>query len=337
MPPNPKLIKADVAAEYARKFPKAATQTLARMAYRDNPSLWKNLDSCRHVFRYLRGALGEKKRGYAAKRGLTRKIEVPGDPFGRIPVPIVDTWHTVSFRGPMNALVLCDLHIPYHNARFIDTAIKQGKQYGCDFILLNGDVMDCYAASRWQTDPRKRNFRRERDKTHEFLAYVRGQFPRARIVYKMGNHEERYESYMMCKAPELLDMPEFDFSRLLHFEELGIECVRDRMPIKLGKLHVVHGHEYTFAISNPVNPARGMFLRGKVNALCGHFHRSSSHSEKSMDDKVVTCWSVGAGCQMHPDYMPLNSWNLGMARVEVSCNGAFRVNNLRYVDGEMYE
>jgi hypothetical protein len=40
---------------------------------------------------------------------------------------------------------------------------------------------------------------------------------------------------------------------------------------------------------------------------------------------------------MHPDYMPLNSWNLGVARVEVSCNGAFRVNNLRYVDGEMYE
>lgn len=332
-----KLVKADVVSQYIKRFPKAATQTLARIAYKENPSLWVTLDACRHSFRYVRGADGSINRVKAAVRGLTRMQQAPGDPFGRIPVPITDGWHAVPFRGPMNALVLCDLHIPYHNAKFIDTAVKQGKHYGCDFILLNGDIMDCYAASHWQTDPRERNFKRERDKTREFLHYLRGQFPKARIVYKLGNHEERYESYMMCKAPEMLGMPEFDFAKLLHFEELGIECVRDKMPIRLGKLNVIHGHEYRFAIQNPVNPARGLFMRGKVNALCGHFHRSSSHSEKSMEDKVVTCWSVGAGCGMHPDYMPLNSWNLGMARTEVDCAGAFRVNNLRYVDGEMYE
>lgn len=332
-----KLVKADVVAQYIRRFPKAPTQTLARIAYRENSALWPNLDACRHSFRYVRGANGERDIHKTAHRNVLREKQESGNPFGRIPAPISDGWHAVPFRGPMNALILCDLHIPYHNAKFIDTAIKQGKHYGCDFILLNGDIMDCYATSRWQTDPRKRNFKRERDKTVEFMHYMRGQFPKARIVYKLGNHEERYESYMMCKAPELLDMPEFSFDKLLGFEDLGIECVRDKMPIRLGKLNVIHGHEYRFAIQNPVNPARGLFLRGKVNALTSHFHRSSSHSEKSMEDKVVTCWSVGAGCQMHPDYMPLNSWNLGMARVEVDCPGAFRVNNLRYVDGEMYE
>ena len=332
-----KLVKADVAAAYIKKFPKAATRTLASIAYKENPSLWPNLDACRHSFRYIRGANGVGDRPRTAVRGLDRAPQQSGDPFGRIPAPIADGWHAVPFRGPLNALVLCDLHVPYHNAKFIEAAIGQGKHYGCDFIMLNGDIMDCYAISRWETDPRKRKFMRERDKTKEFMQYLRAQFPKSRIVYKLGNHEERYESYMMCKAPEMLGMPEFDFSRLLDFENLGVECVRDKMPIRLGKLNVLHGHEYRFAIQNPVNPARGLYMRGKVNALCGHFHRSSSHSEKSMEDKVVTCWSVGAGCQMHPEYMPLNSWNLGMARVEVDCAGAFRVNNLRYVDGEMYE
>ena len=334
---NKPLIKADVAAALVRKFPKAATMTLARMAFKKWPSLWVNLEACRHSFRYLRGANGTRHRPRATKRGLAREPQKPGDPFGRIPEPVEDNWRAVTFDGKLNALILNDLHIPYHDAKFIDAAIKCGRHHSCDFVLLNGDIMDCYATSHWQTDPRKRDFRSERDKTHEFLAYVRQQFPKARIVYKLGNHEERYESYMMLKAPEMLDMPEFDFSNLLHFEELGIECVRDKMPISLGKLHVIHGHEYRFAIQNPVNPARGLFMRGKVNALCGHFHRSSSHSEKSMDEKVVTCWSVGAGCGMHPDYMPLNSWNLGFARVEVSAAGAFRVNNLRFVDGEVYE
>jgi predicted phosphodiesterase len=307
------------------------------MAFKKWPELWVNLEACRHSFRYLRGANGTMHRPRATKRGLAREQQKPGDPFGRIPEPIEDNWRAIRFDDKMNALVLNDLHIPYHDAKFIAAAIKCGRHHACDFVLLNGDIMDCYATSHWQTDPRKRDFRSERDKTHEFLAYVRQQFPKARIVYKLGNHEERYESYMMLKAPEMLDMPEFDFSNLLHFEELGVECVRDKMPISLGKLHVIHGHEYRFAIQNPVNPARGLFMRGKVNALCGHFHRSSSHSEKSMDEKVVTCWSVGAGCGMHPDYMPLNSWNLGFARVEVSAAGAFRVNNLRFVDGEVYE
>jgi len=334
---NKPLIKADVAAALVRKFPKAATRTLACMAFKKWPALWPSFDACRHSFRYLRGANGSKDRRQVAKRGLGREPQKSGDPFGRIPEPVEDNWRAVTFDGKLNTLILNDLHIPYHDAKFIDAAIKCGRHHACDFVLLNGDIMDCYATSHWQTDPRKRDFRSERDKTHEFLAYVRQQFPKARIVYKLGNHEERYESYMMLKAPEMLDMPEFDFSNLLHFEELGVECVRDKMPISLGKLHVIHGHEYRFAIQNPVNPARGLFMRGKVNALCGHFHRSSSHSEKSMDEKVVTCWSVGAGCGMHPDYMPLNSWNLGFARVEVSAAGAFRVNNLRFVDGEVYE
>jgi predicted phosphodiesterase len=337
MSTSQKLFKVDVAAGYLARFPDAASKTLARKAYTENGAVWPNLEACRKTFQYLRGTSGEKNRKSLSINDFVRPTHVSGDAFGRIPKPIVSGWHTVNFRGPMNALVLNDIHVPYHNARFIETAIKEGKEKAIDFLLLNGDIIDCYSISRWETDPRKRKFKQELDKTVELLRFLRSNFPKARMVYKLGNHEERYESYMMCKAPELLDIPRFELESMLEFENLGIECVREKMPIKLGKLHVIHGHEYRFAISNPVNPARGTYLRGKVNALCGHFHRSSSHSEKAMDEKVVTCWSVGCGCDMHPDYMPLNSWNLGFARVEIDAAGAFCVNNLRVVDGKVYE
>lgn len=332
-----KLVKADVAAEYATRFPKASTKTLARIAYRDNPSLWPSLESCRSAFRYIRGATGDKSRGLLRSRGTERELQKTGDPFGKIPKPITNAWHSFNIHGPVNALILGDIHVPYHDVKFIEVAVAHGKKYGSDLILLNGDIMDCYATSRWETDPRQRNFPRERDKTVELLKFIRQEFPKARIVYKLGNHEERYERYMMLKAPELLDMPEFSFDKLLGLASIGIECVRDKRPIMLGKLAVLHGHEYRFAIQNPVGPARGLYMRANVNALCNHFHRSNSYTKKSLDDKVITCWSVGCGCDLHPEYLPLNDWNLGFARVEIDKAGAFRVDNPRCVDGKAYE
>jgi len=168
------------------------------------------------------------------------------------------------------------------------------------------------------------------------LATLREGFPKARLVYKLGNHEERYERYMSVKAPELLGVAEFETQHLLGFANLGVGLVRDKRPIRLGKLNVVHGHEYSFPIANPVNPARGYFLRAKTHCLGGHLHQSSQHSEKNLEGKVVSTWSTGCLCDLHPDYRPLNNWNHGFAFVEIDKAGAFHVENLKLIDGEIY-
>ena len=141
---------------------------------------------------------------------------------------------------------------------------------------------------------------------------------------------------MMAKAPELLDVPDFQLPSLLRFEDVGVEEVRDKRPIKLGKLSVIHGHEYSFAISNPVNPARGLFLRARVNAVMSHLHQSSNHSESDMDGDITTCWSTGCLCGLHPLYRPLNKWNHGFCFADIGADGAFEMWNPRIIDGRVY-
>ena len=156
------------------------------------------------------------------------------------------------------------------------------------------------------------------------------------MIYKIGNHEERYIRYMKVKAPELLGIPDFDFENVFKLDNYGIELIADKRPIKLNKLFILHGHEYVYSISNPVNPARGLYLRTKENTICGHFHQSSSHSENNIEDEFTTTWSVGHLSEAHPQYMPLNKWNEGFAIIETTGNKLFQVHNYKIIDKEIY-
>lgn len=330
-----------VVTEYLGKFPEAATHTLAKKAYAENPSLWPNVEACRTAFRKARGQHGCDSRNRKADKshytesGESRRQQ----PFPILPEGITHLadWQAVSLDTPAGHwAILSDIHAPYHDTTAIRVAIAEAKRLRVTGLLLNGDILDCFAVSRWEKDPRKRNFAAELKVASELFSFLRHTFPRARIVWKFGNHEERYDSYMQTKAPELLDIAEFDLPALAGATDHGIEIVRDKRPIKLGKLWVLHGHEYRFAIQNPVNPARGLFLRSQVSALCGHFHQSSSHSEKNLAEHVTTCWSTGCLCDLHPDYMPLNKHNHGATIVELGKDGSFAVENFRIIDGRKW-
>lgn len=250
------------------------------------------------------------------------KVELPG-------------WDLVRI-GQCRALILQDIHIPYHNPEAVNAAIGYGKDQDADLILLNGDIADFYAISQWEKDPRERNFGAELEATREFLAALRAEFPLARIIFKKGNHEERLDGYLIRKAPELFGITQFSMRNMLGLDALGIEVVEDKRPIAIGDLNVLHGHEYTFSIQNPVNPARGLFLRAGCYGMCGHFHQSSYHTEKNVQQQVVACWSNGCLCDLHPRYRPINKWMHGFAFVEVDGSGKFYVHHKVIRNGTIY-
>lgn len=330
--------KQSACAELLSKFPTAATLTLARMAHKQNPTMFTGVEDARSSIRYLRGANGSKDRKHCSVKGFERSARQPGDPFAALPdgVAHFNDWETVNIGGPCRVLQLSDIHIPYHEKAPLLAALKYGRDRKPDIVFLNGDALDFFACSFWEKDPRQRDLGGEIKTGREFLSTLRAAFPKARILFKEGNHEERWTRYLSVKAPELLGIEDFELPTVMHFAKHGIEHIGERRPVRFGKLNTIHGHEYRFNISNPVNPARGFFLRAKVHVIGSHLHQTSQHSEKNLDGNVVSTWSTGCLCNLHPDYSPLNNWNHGFAFYEIDKAGAFNVDNLKIIDGRVY-
>jgi len=229
--------------------------------------------------------------------------------------------------------VLGDVHLPMHDKATIEAGVKEAKQKAASVILLNGDIMDMFNITPFFRPPSDDRFVDEVESGKAFLAYLRGQFPRARIVYREGNHEFRLKRYIGEKAPELYDLPCLSLPALLEFDKYGIEWVADKRKVYLGKLITLHGHE--FRKGEGINPARLAFLRATASVMVGHHHRTSEHHQRALDERHHAVWSVGCACYLHPDYDPYGQSNHGFAMVEVASDGWFSVQNRRVLNGRV--
>jgi hypothetical protein len=235
------------------------------------------------------------------------------------------------------ALVLGDIHLPYHNTPALTASLREGQRKESGIILLNGDTLDFHRLSRFQKDPRARSAKAEIAAANQLLDCIDDLFPHARKIWKDGNHDERYDHYLAAHAEEIFDLVKEHASlpKLLELESRGWEYVSEKRPIMLGKLPVIHGHEYPTAMLGPVNAARGLFLRAKGIALTNHYHQTSEHSEPTIKDDLITCWSLGCLCDLHPMYARFNKWNHGAATIELARGGDFRVHNFRIRAGKL--
>lgn len=307
-----------------RECPDAPNQTLARRLYEENKSRFSNVDAARSAIRRVRGNYGNKERQYATQERRNGKAGWKPE----CPPSSAEPWEPVRIDGPCRALILSDTHIPYHSKEALDAAVKHGKKLKPDVVVINGDYMDFHTVSFWMKDPKKRDIVYECQIGDHGLSWLRGQFPKARFIYKLGNHEERLTKYIWQKCPELYGLEGLELHNVLHFEDYSIERVNDN-PILCGKLPILHGHEAGKGISAPVNPARGLFLKTLHSCLEGHYHRTSTHCEPDMFKSETTTWSQGCLCDMSPEYARVNKWNLGFAYVEVDKDGEYNVHNYR--------
>lgn len=251
-----------------------------------------------------------------------------------LPDSVSADWPIFSVTRPGVWLALMDLHLPYHDRATIELAVREAKDRGAVGVLLNGDVLDSHEISRHDKDPRAPRYVQEVEYARQFFAWLRAQLPKADLVYKAGNHEDRLESYIIRHAPALFGVEGVSLPSFLHLPDVGCEWVSDKRIVTVGKLHVVHGHEYPGGAASPVNPARGLYLKAKYVSMMGHHHRTSEHNDRDIRGKLETAWSVGCACHLHPRYMPLNQWNHGYALVGLASDGQFQVTNRRVVNGK---
>jgi predicted phosphodiesterase len=323
----------NTAKEYRLKYGMdMPTLTLAKLIYKENKDLFTCVDDARTTLRYNEGKLGDYSRKHAKDKSLYINEERPKNPW-KLPQSEETIYEPFIIKAKKLA-VLSDIHIPYHSVTALSAALDFIQAEKPDAILLNGDTIDFYGLSRFMKDPRKRSVAHELQATRDFLD-VLSQFG-AKIYFKIGNHEERYEHYLMRVAPELLGVREFELKHLLELDARGIDLIGDKRIMKANDLNIVHGHEFGQSIFSPVNIARGLFLRGKVTAMQGHNHAVSEHTESNMNGEITTTWSLGCLCELNPAYLPINKWAHGMAIVDLSENGKdFHVRNYRIHKGKI--
>lgn len=326
---------ADVARQYRIKNPDMPTLKLARILYNEQSRLFNGVEHARTILRSIEGKTGDKNRKGFANRSLYKDEHRPFNPY-KLPDSEETVFEPFVLKGHKRILVLNDIHIPYHSVEAVTAVITFCKRKKIDAIVLNGDIIDAHQLSRFEKDPRKKDFAQELGILAEFIRVLKRVF-KCRIYYKLGNHEERYEHYLFMKAGELVGVEEFEIENILR-RRVGddVDIIKGKRIIKANALNIIHGHEFGSGFFSPVNVARGLALRAKTSAMQGHNHQVSENTEVNLNEEIQTTWSIGCLCELHPKYLPINKWAHGFAIVELDEDGkSFHVRNFRIYKGKV--
>jgi predicted phosphodiesterase len=295
--------------ELLTRNPTIPHNTAAKLLHEAYPALFTTKERARSIVRATTGNNGREHRKYNANaRGDLYRQPFTGE---ALPIP-TPFWDSTPFVfDTESCLIIADLHIPFHEPDAIEQSVKYGKKAGVKDVLILGDAFDHYQESDFCRVPNVSTLKQELKDGRQFLVWLRKKFPKARIVFKEGNHEERFAIKVHKVMPELEDLLDNFTYEKFGFDELGIELVKDRRRIDMGYLTALHGHELGRGTSNLVSPARTLQLRGKECGIVAHWHQATKHRVKTLRQNQIGTWSVGCLCNLTPHYRPVNDWSLG--------------------------
>lgn len=320
-----------IARQYRDKHPNMPSHKLARILYKKENAYFTSVENARDIIRYIEG-----KKGVKAKKanGVKEYIIDSARPINPYNLPPSDETRFEPFHlKAKKVAVFNDIHAPYHNISALSQAIEYSKNDKVDACLINGDLFDFHHLSRFLKDPRKKNFAEELNIGSEIVRIIQDKL-KCPVYFKYGNHDERYEHYLWQKLGELTGVEDFELHNILKKRVPELTIINEKRIVKFGDLNCVHGHEFGGSVFSPVNIARGFYLRAKASTIGGHHHRSSEHTEQDINGKIVTTWSVGCLSELHPAYLPINSWNHGFAIIETD-GMDFHVRNYRIYKGRV--
>lgn len=338
------MIKSDIAKSFRDKYGMdVPTKKLARMMYEAHPLLFTDVENARAILRYIEGKTGKFDKSYVKQSKYFMDSPRPYNPYS-LPPSEEKEYVPYVIEGPQRIAALFDIHCPYHSIEALTAALEWLKQQEPTMLVIGGDFFDFYGLSRFLKDPDKRSPAEEIKTGISLLHALFTALQPEKVIFKMGNHDERFEHFLWQKMGEMAGLQDLEELKEITLENIlkrrlgekfPIDFVGEKRIIKAGDLNIAHGHEFPSGISSPVNIARGLYMRAKANAICGHHHRSSSHVEQDINGQMITTWSVGCLCELHPLYMPINSWNHGVALITLDEEGRVDVQNKRIKNGKI--
>lgn len=172
-------------------------------------------------------------------------------------------------------LLVSDLHIPFHNKRWVDMWLDVVRWYKPDVVDILGDLDDACPVSRFSEGTPgeiEGAVVTYAPLIKKFFADLRSLVPNAQIHYATGNHEQRYDNYIDKNAPALkgLITPEL----LWGTDTSGIELsYYSNPPVhRFGDIYVHHG---PYAHTKGGESVRKVMDDFNISAAVGHSHRQA--------------------------------------------------------------
>ena len=245
-------------------------------------------------------------------------------------------------------LFATDIHFPFENKTGWQLFVQAVDEIQPDIIWLNGDVVDMFAASQWDKDPKTAhefNIQYEFDYTKEKIAELRRLAPNAQIYFKEGNHETRLQRFLNKNAPALRSLKAITVPYNLGLTELNVEWVENNDKYRIGELWHLHGNEIG---GGGANVALAKLRKLLSNCIFGHYHVQQTAIFRKYCGSPIGAWAIASLCDFNQDYVHhADSWSNGFARVEYLPSGLFDVNPVQIltdgdkqicrVDGQWFE
>lgn len=171
-------------------------------------------------------------------------------------------------------VVAGDWHIPFHHLEAVETFLDFVEDKQPDYIVLNGDFLDCYRLSSFPSIPEEAFVQDEIDRGKHLLGNLRHRCPDADIWYLEGNHEYRLKRKKL-KNLGFYGINELTIPSLLNLDEHDVKWKDHMESLDLDDLSIVHGDKTSKHSAYAAK--RTLEDYGYENVIIGHNHTLGSH------------------------------------------------------------
>lgn len=230
--------------------------------------------------------------------------------------------------GCITALLYGDTHYPYQDDRALAIVGRIAEVLRPSVIVHMGDLLDCYALSRFDKDPNViGSLQEEIDHARAHLAAMRLRSPKSRFVLLEGNHEHRLTKVLWGLQGESRTLAKLNIVResltwpvLLGLDGMGIEFVPyTEQPASgiLPRFTLKHG---TVVRKESGYTARAEMEHHGESGASGHTHRVGIYQKTS--DRQRVWLETGCTCSLAPSYTPRPNWQQACVILTMRGNGS---------------
>ena len=234
-----------------------------------------------------------------------------------IPQPVAPLFQVVHLPTKVKRwLILADLHIPYHEPRAVQAALKYGLKEKCDGALILGDLIDNHTFSRFPPDAVEPDWLVEVEQTTRVLKTFKEHFHV--VIWRFGNHEQRIMRWCREHKRDMLGF--LSLRRVCEADQLRIPVYENHVALRYRELFFLHGDEIRVG-NHHVNPAAYALRKVLDCVLVAHCHRPSMERVRRFSGDILSGWSIGCLCSLHPHYGPVQPhWQHGFAILPTGAN-----------------